>query len=184
MRSPFNLTPTEYLEGEKSSQIKHEYLCGETYAMVGASEAHNLIANNINVALYLGLREESCKTFISDMKIRIKIGKNFIFYYPDVFVTCHKADDNPYFKEYPLVIFEVLSTSTQAIDKREKRINYQSLKSLKEYVLVNQYQKEVTIYRLNDDGEWNKETLFAGDILYLESINISMAIEQIYERVI
>ena len=33
----------DYLEGEKISPVKHEYIEGEVFAMAGTSDKHNLI---------------------------------------------------------------------------------------------------------------------------------------------
>lgn len=71
MRSPIDfITVEEYLELELTAQVRHEYVAGQIYAMVGASEAHNIIAGNIFAILRPHLRGSSCKAFISDMNTR------------------------------------------------------------------------------------------------------------------
>ncbi len=42
-----NLTLEEYLQMEDVSQIKHEYIDGQVYAMAGASDSHVTIALNL-----------------------------------------------------------------------------------------------------------------------------------------
>ncbi|MDJ0687936.1 MAG: Uma2 family endonuclease [Xenococcaceae cyanobacterium MO_188.B32] len=59
-------------------------------------------------------------------------------YYPDLVVTCNPQDRKRYFLTSPCLVIEILSPSTQTTDRREKRINYQTLESLQEYVLVSQ----------------------------------------------
>lgn len=82
------LSPEDYLEGEKQSEFRHEYVAGYVYAMTGASEAHNLIAGNLHAALHAHLRGGSCRVFINDMKVRVADA----FYYPDLMVCCDPAD--------------------------------------------------------------------------------------------
>jgi Uma2 family endonuclease len=80
------LTEADYLQGELASEIRHEYVDGEVFAMAGAGEAHNLIAGNIFAKLRGLVRGGTCRVFISDMKLRVKTWK--AYYYPDVMVTC------------------------------------------------------------------------------------------------
>lgn len=113
MRSPLNLlTAEEYLNLEQDAEIRHEYVAGQIYAMAGASEAHNLIAGNIFALLRPHLRGSSCRTFISDMKVKVKAQKADIFYYPDLLVTCDSNDNKKCFKTSLNLIVEVLSNST------------------------------------------------------------------------
>jgi len=185
MQSPLNiLTVEEYLDAEKSSDIRHEYVAGQVFAMAGASEEHNLIAGNIYAILRPHLRGSSCRAFVSDMKVKVKIRNANIFYYPDIIVTCDPEDKERYFKTRPNLIIEVLSNSTATIDKREKRINYQTIESLKEYVLIYQNQIKVEVYRQDDQGNWSTEVLGKDDKLHLDSVNLTLTMADIYEDVI
>ncbi|MDJ0677250.1 MAG: Uma2 family endonuclease [Calothrix sp. MO_167.B42] len=185
MQSPVNLlTIEEYLKFELESEIRHEYVDGEIFAMAGASEEHNLITTNIIALLRPHLRGTPCRAFVSDMKVKIKVQKANIFYYPDLVVTCDPNDKERYFKTLPTLIVEVLSNSTKTIDKREKRLNYQSIESLQEYVLVSQSEIKVEIYRKDAQGNWLLEILGKGDELRLDSIGLNLTIADIYEDVI
>jgi Uma2 family endonuclease len=115
------LSIDEYLEAEKQSQAKHEYVRGHVYAMVGASRAHNTLSLSLASGLLSYLRGSGCDVFVSDLKVRI----GDIFYYPDVVVSCSKADVNPYFITEPALIAEVLSPTTEAADRVDSglRIN-------------------------------------------------------------
>ena len=185
MQSPLSIISAEkYLEYEKTSDIRHEYVAGQVFAMAGASEEHNLIATNIIAILRPQLRGTSCRVFMSDMKVKIKINNTNIFYYPDVMVTCNSEDKEKYFKTHPSLIIEVLSSSTATIDKREKRLNYQHIDSLKEYVLVYQNQIKVEVCRQDDQGNWSTEVLGKDHKLQLESVNLTLTMADIYEDVI
>jgi Uma2 family endonuclease len=86
----------EYLRNEQESQIKHEYQGGYG-PMVGASDAHVIIAGNVFVALREKLADTACRVYISDMKLRIEAAD--AFYYSDVFVTCDARDrEGDYYK--------------------------------------------------------------------------------------
>lgn len=184
MRSPLNLlTVEEYLKSEQDTEIRHEYVAGQVYAMAGASEAHNLIVGNIFALLRPHLRGSSCRAFVSDMKVKVKAQKVDIFYYPNLLVTCDPNDNKKYFKTNPNLIVEVLSDSTEATDRREKRINYQTIESLQEYVLISQDKIKVEIYRKDNNGNWRVETLGKDDKLSLHSVDLTLTMADIYEDV-
>ncbi|MEL6441687.1 MAG: Uma2 family endonuclease, partial [Cyanobacteria bacterium J06621_8] len=105
------------------------------------------------------------------------------FYYPDVVVTCNPQDRKRYFLNSSCLIIEVLSPSTQATYKREKLINYQSLDSLQEYVLVSQYEIKAEVYRRDDQENWTIETLDKDQELQLNSVGLTLTMKDIYEDV-
>ena len=184
MRSPVNLlTVEEYLEFEHDGELRHEYVAGQVYAMAGASEAHNLIVGNIFAILRPHLRGSSCRAFVSDMKVKVKMQQAYIFYYPDLLVTCNPNDSKKYFKTSPSLIVEVLSNSTETTDKREKRLNYQTIDSLQEYVLISQDEIKVEIYRKDNQGNWTVESLGKDDNLHLDSVGLTLTMANIYEDV-
>ena len=184
MRSPVNfITVEEYLELELTARVRHEYVAGQIYAMVGASEAHNIIAGNIFAILRPHLRGSSCKAFVSDMKVKVKTQQADIFYYPDIFVTCDPEDNEKYFKTKPSLIVEILSKSTEVTDRREKRLNYQAIDSLQEYVLISQNEMKVEIYRKDSDGNWMFAALGEDDELVLNSVGLKLTMNNIYEDV-
>ena len=185
MQSTINfLTVEEYFQFEQTSEIRHEYVDGEIFAMAGASEEHNLIVTNIIALLRPHLRGTPCRTFASDMKVKVKVQKADIFYYPDVLVTCEQNDNERYFKTSPNLIVEVLSNSTKTTDKREKRLNYQNIESLQEYVLVSQDEIKVEVYRKDIQGNWLMQILGKDDELRLDSIDLTITMAEIYEDVI
>lgn len=120
----------DYLKAEESSQIRHEYLNGQIFAMTGRSREHNLITLNIDTQLRNHLRGKSCQVFVSDMKVRIE--KDDVSYYADVVVTCNPQDKENFFLTKPCLIVEVLSPSTENIDRREKLMAYKKIEDLQE----------------------------------------------------
>lgn len=175
------ISEQDYVQGELHSEVRHEFIGGEVYAMAGAGEAHNIIAGNIFAKLRESLRGSPCRVFIADMKLRVREVE--AYYYPDVLVTCDAADNDAYFKERPSLVVEVLSASTERIDRREKLLAYRTLPSLREYVLVSSEARRVEIYRLGSGGVWQGESVSETDGLRLDTVNVTMKWEQIYEDV-
>ncbi len=145
------ITVDEYLEGEKVSTVKHEFISGEVYATAGASDKHHRICANVFTALDAHLREGSCEAFITDMKLRVNPDT---FYYPDVFVACDENPESPYYRERPVLIVEVTSPSTRQIDRREKLRLYQEMPSVQEYVVVEQEKMHIELHRRQPNGGW------------------------------
>ena len=175
------LSADAYLSGETDSDIRHEYVDGEVYAMAGAGEVHNLIALNVASRLRGLVRGGPCRVFISDMKLRVAAWN--AFYYPDVMVVCDASDTQTYYKESPSLIVEVLSNSTASIDRREKLLAYRTLASLREYVLIAQDKRQVEVHRRADDGSWHLETLREGDPLHLECVGATLSLDEVYEDI-
>jgi Uma2 family endonuclease len=187
MQSPVNLfTVEEYLQLEQTSEIRHEYLAGQVFAMSGGSKQHNLIAGNIYSRLRSHLRGGSCSVFMADMKVRIQLANQnkSIFYYPDVIVSCDPDDQDRFSLNYPCLIIEVLSPSTELTDRREKLVNYRNLETLQEYVLVSQEEIKVEVYRQDTQGNWSLTILGKDDDLRLDSIGLTLTMTEIYEDVI
>ena len=178
---PLNLTVSEYLQLELESEVRHEYIAGEVYAMAGASEEHDLICGNIYVKLRQHLRGSGCRVFSSDMKVKIE--ELDIFYYPDISVTCDDRDREKYFKKSPCLLVEVLSNATKRVDRNEKLVNYLEIQSLQEYVLVSQERVKVEIYRKDENGNWNATVLGETDVFSLESVGLKMSMGEVYEDV-
>jgi Uma2 family endonuclease len=151
------LSVEEYLELEKTSSVKHEYVAGEIHAMTGASGRHNRIAGNIFAALWNAARGGACRVFQSDMKVR---AADDVFYYPDILVACDEPPEDPYYVEPgPCLVVEVVSPSTEATDRREKLAAYKRMPTLKAYLIVFQERQWVERHFRDEDGVWHKADL-------------------------
>ena len=177
------VTPEEYLAGEAVSDVRHEYLAGVVYAMSGTTMTHGRIIHNIDRELGQQLRGRRCEAFTSGIKIRIRVGADEFYYYPDVLVECGRPAGESLFAEEPRVIFEVLSSSTERTDRYEKRLNYQKLATLDVYVLVDQARVAVTAYRRADGDDWTAESLRDPQaVLDLPTVGCALPLAAIYER--
>jgi Uma2 family endonuclease len=174
-----HITVEEYLRGEKTSELKHEYIDGQVYAMAGASIKHNIINANIFGLLWSNLNGQPCFPLGSDMLLEVSKTQ---YRYPDIMVICDDDSSNDdYIRENPLIIVEILSKSTRKKDKTEKRKEYLSLPSLQEYVLIEQDYAEIDVQRRSDN--WQSAYYFLGDEITFESIDVTLSVEDIYQRV-
>jgi Uma2 family endonuclease len=171
------ISEAEYLVGELISEIKHEYIDGEVYAMAGASRSHERIAGNVFGQFFLHLRNMPCEPFSSDMKVKA----DGCFFYPDVSVVCDDKQGDDYFTEAPIIIVEVLSKSTRRRDKSTKFQAYKTLPSLQEYVLIDQDFVEIEICRKSEN--WFPARYFLGDEVTFKSIGLTLSVADIYQRV-
>ena len=93
----------EYLDGESRAERKHEYIDGVVYAMVGATNAHNLVATNITGLLHAQLRGKTCQVFNADAKVRVRLPSGTRFYYPDASVVCQPNQPGDAFNDAAVV---------------------------------------------------------------------------------
>lgn len=170
----------DYLAGELKSEIRHEYIGGLVYAMAGTSSEHNIICQNLLIALRSHLRGRPCQVFVESVKLRIRTGNEDTFYYPDLIITCDPRDTERYFKTFPKVLIEVLSPDTERIDRREKFSSYTQIESLEEYILVAQDQTEVTVFRRATN--WRPEVANQPQQrLRIESLDFTLSLSAIYD---
>ena len=179
------ISPAEYLAGERKADIRHEYFAGEVFAMAGASREHNQISANIVRLLGNQLLEKPCSVFASDMKVKVK--KKAKYSYPDIVVVCEKEeyeDEHNDILLNPIVIIEILSDSTEAYDRGDKFSHYQGIPSFTEYILISQYSFKMELFTRQPDNSWrymiyqNEE-----DILLIETIECGLPLAEVYRKV-
>ena len=178
------LTPRQYLAIERKSEIRHEYHRGEVFAMAGASREHNLVALNIASDFRNQLRDRPCEVYISDMRVRVEA--TGLYTYPDVVVACGEPrfeDDEVDTLLNPTLIVEVLSPSTEAYDRGKKFLQYRTIPSLSDYVMVAQDEVRVEHY-LRQDDRWVLIELNRPDQTFVaESLGCTMRVSEIYRKV-
>ncbi len=174
----------EYLLAEQSRDIRHEYVAGELFAMAGAGEVHNRIAGNLFFHIRSATRGTPCGVFISDMKVRVE--SHDAFYYPDVLLTCDPEDGASLYKSAPCFIAEVLSPSTEIIDRREKLIAYRTLDALRYYLLVSQTSRRVECYEREESGVWRHRILEQDGELRFDcgDQRLTLTLADLYEDVV
>ena len=179
---PF-VTAEDYLNTERKADFKSEYYDGHVFKMAGARPRHTRIATNLTARLLLALDGGPCQVFNSDM--RVHIPATGLYTYPDVSVVCGEPvfvnSDN---LANPILVIEVLSKSTKRYDRTEKFLHYQSLFSLKEYLLVSHDPRLITHCTRLGAEDWRIETVdHARGSLTLASIGVEIAFDRMYAGV-
>ena len=152
---PF-LTEEQYLDLERKAEYKSEYHDGRIVAMSGGSFAHSQVAVNLTSEFRAALRGRDCKTLQSDLKVRIPQTRSYV--YPDCLVVCGPPRFPVREKdvvENPILVAEVLSNSTEKIDRSRKFAKYRTIGSLRAYMLVSQFEPLVELFSRQPDGEWS-----------------------------
>jgi len=167
----------DYLHLENISSIKHEFIDGQIYAMAGASINHERICMNLATNIGWHLKKSSCEPLGSDIKLKVAER----FFYPDFMVDCTFNEQKKYYTETPTLIVEVLSKSTRRLDETVKLMSYINMPSVQEYVLIEQDFVDIQVLRRNEG--WLPKHYFLGDVVKFDSIDLSLAVEDIYMRV-
>jgi Uma2 family endonuclease len=175
------MTAEEYLAWEPTQEGRHEYWDGEVVAMSGGTRNHNRVSGNFFNLLDNALVDRSCDVYIVDVKVQVERGRKL--FYPDVVVTCDERDRDTQIVQFPCLLVEVLSPSTEGIDRGIKFAKYRQFATLQEYVLVQVEQPGVEVFRRNERGQWVLSVYDLGDRLYLESVGVELAIADLYRQV-
>ncbi len=145
------MSAQDFLAWDATQTVRHEFVGGEVFAMAGAGEAHVTVAGNLYVALRQHLAGTPCRTFITDMKLRVEAAD--AFFYPEVMVCCSAADAaDPLVKRDPGLLVEVLSPAIAAYDRGDKFAAYRKLPGLREVLLVDTDSRRYNLYREGDDS--------------------------------
>lgn len=181
---PHEWTVDAYLAYERAAATRHEFIAGQVSAMAGASERHNLIASALSFRLYGQLLDRPCAVFQSDMRVQ---AADTAYFYPDLAVVCGEAqyrDDQRDTLLNPSVLIEVLSPSTEDVDRGRKFLYYREIASLTDYVLVAQSRMQVEHYTRQAADRWLLTVLSQPtDVLTLDSIDCTLALSDIYRQV-
>jgi Uma2 family endonuclease len=175
----------EYFDILQQSDIKLEYHAGEIVAMAGASPAHNRISISLAFLLENCLRAGKCMVLSSDQLVKIEACQKYTF--PDLVIVCEepileKSRNGLDALENPDIIIEVSSDSTELYDRTNKFECYQTLQSLKEYVLVASKKKQVEVFRRLNENEWILHIYSEKDNL-VKIGNCEVLLDDIYNKV-
>ena len=171
------ISEQDYLQGELMADVRHELIDGEVFAMAGASRNHQRLVGNLYTFLNQHLMNKDCEPFANELKVKAES----CFFYPDLMVVCEEQQGDDYYTEKPTLIVEVLSKSTRRLDKTTKLAAYKTLPSLQEYVLIEQDHVEIEVLRRAQN--WFPEHYFLGDSIRFDSIDLTVAVADIYHRV-
>jgi len=161
-----------------SKDTRYEYLDGEIRILAGGSPDHSIIIANLTSAIKGSLKGSQCRVYNSDVQLRLS-EKRYVF--PDVTISCDERDRNQ--KEmirHPRVVVEVLSPTTEAVDRGKKAAYYRACPTIQEYMMVDSEEVFVEVHR-REEERWTINTFEPGDTITLESLGIQFPIEDAYE---
>lgn len=179
------MTYEEYLAFEEASDERHAFFDGELYAMAGGSPAHARLQARMLARLDVALSGRRCAAYGPDL--RIHFPEDGSGAYADAVVVCGPVVPPPADRHActnPTLVCEVLSPSTEAIDRGRKFEAYRGLPSVQEVVFVSQHRPLVEVYRREDDGSWRLRTVGAGGRVELGSLGVSLDVDTVYEGVL
>jgi Uma2 family endonuclease len=174
----------EYLQGELVSEIRHEYVAGNVYAMSGGTLNHQRIAGNFMRISGNQLAGKPCFPTGSDFKLQVPLGRGEeAFYYPDGMIICVPVPGDALFTDSPSVILEVLSPNTRRIDEVQKYRDYISIPTLGTYILAETESPFLTLHR-RDGAGFRREVLSGLDaVLDLPEAGITIPLNELYRDV-
>jgi Uma2 family endonuclease len=172
------LSAQEYLELERRSETRHEFVNGILIPVPGASKIHSRIVFNITVSLAQAVVASDARLHQGDTQLLTASGR---FYYPDVMIVLADNGD-PYLEETPCFIAEVLSKSTENADRGAKLEAYCKIATLERYVLIEQDSKFVTVYARDRNG-WRVAFLDGMGSVEIPCLKAELGLEQVYNGV-
>lgn len=174
----------QYAADEALSEVRHEWVDGQVFAMAGGTEEHAFLGGAALRELGAALRGRPCRPLSNDMRLRSPVTGEA--HYADAIVVCGPRIPHPDDKltcTNPTVIVEVLTPSTEAYDRGEKFDDYQTLDSLADYVLISTGRNHVDHYARNADGSWTLRSCGPGQTFTLTGCDATIAVDAIYEGV-
>lgn len=172
----------DYLALERNSvEARYEFIDGYAYMLAGGTADHSTISINMTSLLNNLLRGSPCRVYNSDLKVRLSQRR---YVYPDASVSCDQRDRGSIDTvQFPRLIVEVLSSSTEAYDRGRKFAFYRACPTVQEYVLVDTQRQAVEVYRRKADTLWTLHPFGPGDQVELASLSLSFPIAALYENV-
>jgi Uma2 family endonuclease len=170
----------EYVAFEASSNVKHEHLDGQIYAMAGGTPEHAALQIAAGGLLVSQLRGGRCRGYGPDLRVHTQSG---LATYPDVTVVCVPSERDPADSlavTNPTLILEVLSPSTEEYDTGEKFDHYRTLRSLRQYVLVSYREHSLVVWTRGDDDQWRSATVRESEVAELRSIEARLDVRELY----
>lgn len=178
-RKSNDLKPEEFLAFDRTTDVRHEYVRGQTFAMSGTTDTHNELVFRLTAALRDSLLSRDCRVLFEAVKLRVERAN--CYFYPDVFVTCDARDrDDSRVKRYASLVVEVLSEGTQAYDRSEKLASYRQLDTLQAYLLVDTSRQRIEVYERQDGPFWRYAALGPGESLHVAALDFGLDVSELY----
>ena len=172
-------TVEEYFAFEEVSATRHEFVRGRVHAMSGGTRRHSRITMNIGARFWAAARGGPCRIHQGEVKLQT----NDVIYYPDVMAACGAEPRDPRVEDAPSVVVEVLSPSTERIDRGEKLLVYREIPGMAMYLIVEQDRRLVERYWRGARGDWQHEVIANSGRIDVPEPRLTLTLDEIYERV-
>ena len=175
----------EYLKLEEAAEFRSEYHDGKIIPMTGGTPNHNRIALNLSWAINSAVKGQPYDVFMNDL--RLWIPSKRVYTYPDVMLVAGKlkfAEGRKDTITNAVMVAEVLSKSTASYDRGDKFKLFRTIPTLREYVLIDQYEMHVEQFCKTDDNKWILSEYDGADaVLVLSSVRFEVSLGEMYDRV-
>lgn len=171
----------DYLAVEEMGPVRHEFLDGAIVAMAGGTPEHAALSAAVVVLLGTHLRGRPCRPYSADLRLRVLA--TGLATYADAAVVCGEPERDPQSPTHvtnPALVVEVLSGSTEEYDRGDKRLHYQQIAALRDYVLVAQDRRRIEVFTRETVGEWHHHAYVGGDTVSLPSIECCFEVDELY----
>lgn len=177
-------TYADYVALETVSVEKHEFIDGGIFVMAGGSADHARLSAQMVRLLGNVIGDRPCDVFTSDLRVYVEeVG---LATYPDASVICGPLEQHPASPEStavnPTILVEVTSNSSEEYDRGLKREYYQTIESLREYVVVSHRERRITVHARGNDGAWTTRAATAGERVEVPSLQAQLAVDEVYRN--
>ncbi len=175
-------TYADYVALELQSPTKHEYLEGEIYAMAGGTEEHSALSAQVLRVLGNALGDQPCRVHTSDLRVYVEsVG---LATFPDGAVICGGLEQHTPSPTAtalnPAVLLEVTSNSSEEYDTQEKLEYYQTIPTLRDYIVVSHRERRITVHSRGNDGSFESRVGIAGGRVRVQSLSADLVVDEIY----
>ena len=175
----------EFLEWESQQPFRHELIYSRVIAMTGVGRSHNRININLAFALEQKLEDQGCEVYI--IEVGLLVDREGTYTYPDVIVVCGEpklyGEAPQDTLENPALLFEILSPSTETVDRNQKMEQYRQIPSLLGYFLVAQDKPLIEAHTRSFEDWQYREYAGLDASLHIPTPNCEIPLSEIYRRV-
>ena len=182
-RATRGMTIAEFLSWQVDQEDLFEFVDGQPLAMAGAKLRHDRVTGNAFAEARRQMRAAGspCDAFTSDIGILTPLGN---LRRPDVSVLCPPFDEDALISDSPRLVVEVLSESTERVDRLVKLDEYKSIKTLDYILVADPTRVEVGFWFRDADRVWRNETFQnPGSIITMPLLGLAISLASLYERV-
>jgi Uma2 family endonuclease len=172
------MSPAEFLAWEERQDLRYEFDGFQPVAMTGGTLGHDRITFNLHKVLDRTLAGQRCRPFGPNVKI-LAAGR---VRYPDAIITCTPQDRKATVVSEPVVVFEVVSEGTSRTDRIDKVLEYQTIPSVRRYIIVEQDAIAATVFE-RTATDWVGRVFTGNAALAMPEVGIEIPLPELYADV-